>query len=510
MVSRFAALLVLGILTGITWGASVQEERALEALQERGAMASRDDRAPGAPVTWVTCYRPIQDEDLDLLAALPHLANLVLLEGGITDAGLKRLQRLPRLASLWLTKTNVTDKGLSHLQGLPHLRRLHLVDVPIGDEGLATLARLKRLRIMGLRDTRVSDEGVARLKKALPYALVHVFRTAEQRSEEPGWGGLLIAAGALVALGILAACRPLRRSWAWKPAVVLVLILAVGAAILRLAPRMAPLREGDPATFWLHACRIDVGTQWTDTVGGYYLPRDGWFLYYVQGFHGHPLRRVPAADAEALFPAVVEKLQNAPAGLLDPDVEKGFQAWRRADSPPGDAIGLLVKIREARQTLGEEAAFDEHWQRIGRYSWSVLLEFCFFAVLILFAAWPWLTGAGSERWAVHLGLVPVLFFLPYWLGYAPLTFTSLGPQSGVLYPHLLLGFRGLPWTSLDTTLVGYMPQVFEPLSQMPGPVLSLTSFGGGGPVAIVVLSGLLGVAVFLGHSFLATRRPPAR
>jgi hypothetical protein len=110
----------------------------------------------------------------------------------------------------------------------------------------------------------------------------------------------------------------------------------------------------------------------------------------------------------------------------------------------------------------------------------------------VFAAWPWLRGAGPARWAVHLGLVPLLFFLPYWLGYAQLTFTSAGPSGGILYPELLSHFRGLPWTGLDTAVLRVLPQVLEPLSQTPGPMLSLTNFGGVGPVAGTVLSLLVG------------------
>src|SRR5438876_364621 len=92
-------------------------------------------------------------------------------------------------------------------------------------------------------------------------------------------------------------------------------------------------------------------------------------------------------------------------------------------------------------------------------------------------------------------LLPILFFLPYWLGYAQLTFTSAGPSSGVLYPWLLVWFRGLPWTSLDTTIVRSLPQILEPLSQTPGPMLSLTFFGGVGPVAATVMGVILGLAV---------------
>src|SRR5205823_5088202 len=87
---------------------------------------------------------------------------------------------------------------------------------------------------------------------------------------------------------------------------------------------------------------------------------------------------------------------------------------------------------------------------------------------------PWLSSRASPR------------------GSTQLTFTSAGPSGGVLYPWLLREFRGLPWTAWDSALVRNLPQLLEPLSQTPGPMMSLSFFGGVGPVAVTVLSVLLG------------------
>src|SRR5262249_14098135 len=151
-----------------------------------------------------------------------------------------------------------------------------------------------------------------------------------------------------------------------------------------LAPVRFPVRDGNPAQFWLQACRIDVGLENAESLGGVYQPRDGWFIYYSQGFHGRFPYRVKAADAQALFPRVVERLQTAPPGVLDPDVEKGFQEWRRADPGQADAALLLAKLGEARLVRlrqqdrelyefvrDEEDAFGKRWERINRYGWNV-------------------------------------------------------------------------------------------------------------------------------------------
>src|SRR5439155_25141751 len=101
--------------------------------------------------------------------------------------------------------------------------------------------------------------------------------------------------------------------------------------------------------------------------------------------------------------------------------------------------GFLTRIHEAHldrvhkenidlfQFVSEsERAFEERWRRIQRYHLNVIFEFLYLSALVLVIAWPWLRAAGPKRWALHCGLLPVLFFLPLWTGYAQLTFTSAG------------------------------------------------------------------------------------
>ena len=160
---------------------------------------------------------------------------------------------------------------------------------------------------------------------------------------------------------------------------------------------------------------------------------------------------------------------------------------------PEDVEGLLQRIEDARTARIQrinpkrnyspeerEREFDEQWKRANRYSWNLWFEFVFLAGMIVFAAWPWLRSAGRGRWAVHLGLTPTLFCLPYWLGYAPLTFTSAETSGGVLYPLLLRPLRGLPWSELDTFILRVLPKPLEPFSQIPGPILSLSGSGASG------------------------------
>ena len=271
---------------------------------------------------------------------------------------------------------------------------------------------------------------------------------------------------------------------------------------------MRPIGDGDAGTFWFVTTGLDVGAEhhfW----GSFHRPRDGWFLYYAVGFHGQPVFRVDPAAVEALFPKIVERLRNAPPGRLRSDVEVGFREW---DQTGADGVaGLLKKIEDARTARirrdnpkrnyspdDREREFDEQWTRANRYSWNLWFEFLFLAGLIVFAAWPWLRSAGRVRWAIHLGLTPMLLCLPYWLGYAPLTFTSAETSGGVLYPWLLRPFAGLPWSEIDTSLLRALPKPLEPLSQVPGPMLSLSGFGSVGPTAMLVIGAGVAVVVLWG------------
>ena len=196
---------------------------------------------------------------------------------------------------------------------------------------------------------------------------------------------------------------------------------------------------------------------------------------------------------------------------MTPDVEQGFRAWSRSGADPDDAPALLAKVHEAEHSRLEKSdprryqyvvsgdqLFDQRWSRIRHYRWNIWFEFAFLTGLILFTAWPWLRNASRVRWAIHIGSLPVLFCLPWWLGYAPLTFTSADVSGGVFYPSLLVHLRGLPWSQLDTTTLRAIPHPLEALSQTPGAMMAMTNFGGVGPVSMSVTGLVIALAIVFG------------
>jgi len=370
-------------------------------------------------------------------------------------------------------------------------------------------------------DTDISEAGSNQLKAAFPYTLIVVARRSENGPDHSdGWLKFLIPAGAICLTAIAASVLMFRsrrrviynRRWLCKLPIVAAAICVIGLALYRLTPEMRPIQDGDPKMFWLHACRIDVGVKDVkDYHPGYYLPRDGWFIYYVQGMHEQFIYRVPESDALSVFPLVVEKLRKAPAGALHPDVEQGFKQWVRTTSDANDATGLLVAIRTSRlQRLKqddpykiydavemEEAEFSQRWHRIQRFQMNVVFEFCFLTSLVLLVASPWLLRWYRWKLAALLALLPVYFFMPYWLGYAQWTFTSVGPSGGILYPYLIAPFRGLPWTPLDPLIMRNIPQPLEPLSQTGGPMMGMTNFGGPAPITVAAIALAVGASVGL-------------
>jgi hypothetical protein len=486
------------------------ERKAIAAIEKARGSVLRDEKRPGSPVTDISFFA-ITDADLETVFAFAELERLSVQSDRITDAGVARIGMIRTLKSLGIGGSAITDDAWVHLAGLTQLEGLSIRDTPISDAGLVHLERLSNLRNVTLHDTNVTEAGVARLKAALPYALVSSYRDTSR-----SYTGLSVALAAGV-MGTLTGLAVLvrrsgrgRRPWVGKSATVAVLFGIVGAGLLLLKERMRPIKDGEAGAFWYAVTKLDVGTK-NPSMGSFYLPRDGWFIYYESGFHGQFLYRLDPAEAQALLPKVVDRLGKAPPGRLNPDVEKGFRDWVRTRATEDDPVGLMTSIHAARETRlnagdptrqervrGYEGAFAERWARAGRYSWNVWFEFAFLSGMILFVAWPWVRGLGRVQRAIHLGLTPCLFCLPFWLGYAPLTFTSAGDTEGVLYPRLLMVLRGLPRSDLDTAIVRALPKPLEPLNQLPGPMMSLSGFGAVGPVVMLTLGLVIGVAIVWG------------
>ncbi|NJL74869.1 MAG: hypothetical protein HC892_07405 [Saprospiraceae bacterium] len=73
----------------------------------------------------------ISDEDMDIIAQLPHLTKLYLDYTQISDAGLQKLAGLQHLEYLNLVGTNSTKKGIEALKTISSLKQLYLFQTKI-------------------------------------------------------------------------------------------------------------------------------------------------------------------------------------------------------------------------------------------------------------------------------------------------------------------------------------------------------------------------------------------
>ncbi|OJW10321.1 MAG: hypothetical protein BGO49_07170 [Planctomycetales bacterium 71-10] len=125
------------------------------------------------------CLTMVTDEQLGILAASPHLADLAcfsLSENSITDDGVERLCRSPAwrgLTHLSIDRNTLTERSVRAILGagwFPGLQALDLhASYDIGDAGAAALANYRgatRLRTLVLSLAGISDVGALRLAEA--------------------------------------------------------------------------------------------------------------------------------------------------------------------------------------------------------------------------------------------------------------------------------------------------------------------------------------------------------
>ncbi len=257
---------------------------------------------------------------------------------------------------------------------------------------------------------------------------------------------------------------------------------------------------------------------------GVYQPRENWYIYYVQGYHGQFLFRVPRAQAVAAFPEVVRRIEMSASQEDAPRRVRWAAAVLERNPPAADLspeqfLSLtrdqwLNALRNSRKSIydsaaSEEQAFAERWIRVRRYWMNVVFESAFFGGLTLFALWPWLRRRGSWSWGLHLGSLPVLLMLPYYCGYASWTFTSAGPSGGVLYPWAIWWFRHFPiWTGADQWALENGPRFLGPLSQPLGPMLSISGGHGLGPVTALVMGAGIAICISAGVNLAKRRKQP--
>jgi hypothetical protein len=110
--------------------------RALESLCLAGDSAMDEGRRPG-----------FDDHALSMIAGLPALEYLALLDGAYSGHGLRQLARLPRLRHLHIEREGLTAPMFRFAAAMPALTRLSGLD-EFGDDGPMPPAEVQQVRAM--------------------------------------------------------------------------------------------------------------------------------------------------------------------------------------------------------------------------------------------------------------------------------------------------------------------------------------------------------------------------
>ncbi len=111
---------------------------------------------------------PIGDGDLAILEQLSDSPGLALEGIAITDVTIERLRALRSLRHLRLENVKgITGKSFELIAALPELTSLALINVPAGDDAIATLAPLTKLTKLRFNDLPITDASL-RIVAAMP------------------------------------------------------------------------------------------------------------------------------------------------------------------------------------------------------------------------------------------------------------------------------------------------------------------------------------------------------
>jgi len=214
--------------------------------------------------------------------------------------------------------------------------------------------------------------------------------------------------------------------------------LAITAGLVLLGPWMQPVRRGTANDFWETACGIELdSTPRNEWGGAAYCVDENWVAYDWPHMHGSDIYYVPMAEARPRFEAATRALAARQVSGADSRFVKGYEQWRAKPADRQTMESLLDCQRDALHEAANargihalsylvsvEQLFWQRWRRARWYWANFIFEWFFLTGLGLFALWPVIRNSNLYRWAAHVSLLPLLFLLPTYLGYATTSFTS--------------------------------------------------------------------------------------
>lgn len=134
---RIIHLTIVGCLL-LVGGCGSSARDVVTEIQQLGGGVSLDEKGR---VTFVNLSgTKVRDEQLAILARLPHLRKVWLHAAPIGDAGLAHLRELEHLEQVVLSQTKVTDRGLDVLKERKTLREVYLSETAVTEQGAQALS----------------------------------------------------------------------------------------------------------------------------------------------------------------------------------------------------------------------------------------------------------------------------------------------------------------------------------------------------------------------------------
>lgn len=284
-------------------------------------------------------------------------------------------------------------------------------------------------------------------------------------------------------------------------------------------------RQGTSAEYWEHLCGVQLesfkGHHNYSRNGGVFPIFEGELYFFDQMHHEQLLYTVKPEDVLGSAAQVRTALAIADHPIESSCYADGVdrcslykrsvpkrEACRSYFSDLGTkqlSVPNLEEIRKLVAKRNTEALFEtgsseELHARVdrGRHVWlSIAFEAIYLTAWWAFFSWRLFSNRSVLSWRWHVSLSPFLLFLPYFLGYAPMTFTY-GPSGGFVYPGYLIvasiPLYLIPCSKADGFVWNLFPQFLGPLSQIPGSPLAASYMTCVGPVSSTI-AGLVLIAV---------------
>lgn len=260
---------------------------------------------------------------------------------------------------------------------------------------------------------------------------------------------------------------------------------------------MRPTHPGCARDFWKLVTRVDwpYPTSNAPWSGDFLIDGDS-FYYSRQHLHGSVLFELSRADAMALWPEVETRLEDRAENHANDDPEASVYAEWSADIARLEIDSFLDRIQDQRiksnDNLVTYRAVEQHLMqrrvfKANHYHVNFIFEFAWLSMLVWLIFRPLIRRTSLIRAFFQWQLVPLMFFMPVYLGYASWTFTSVGPSGGVLYPRLLSYFTGGQRSVADQIILDRIPPLLISISQDIGPLMTVSGRGLIGPMSLFLL-----------------------